>query len=73
MAIDYTIDWKQKQLDAEAAGDYAAAAQAERNHNQKIDDQHLGGVHVEVELLDGSRRAEVFGDPAQPNGRGRGG
>ena len=44
MAIDYTIDWKQKQLDAEAAGDYAAAAQAERNHNQKIDDQHLGGV-----------------------------
>lgn len=44
MAIDYTIDWKQKQLDAEAAGDYAAAAQAERNRNQKIDDQHLSGA-----------------------------
>ena len=44
MAIDYTIDWKQKQLEAEAAGDYAAAAQYERNHNQKIDDQHLSGA-----------------------------
>ena len=44
MAIDYTIDWKQKQLDAEAAGDYAAAAQAERNRNQKIDDQHISGA-----------------------------